>query len=160
MISDPYAYEAAWKDTIAMERLSASPHVLDMYGNCGVSQLTELATGGNLHAQIKMARTNGDRMSPETKLRIGYQIAKALADMHSIDGNVPSLVHNDICCHQFLLVDSVYKLNDFHLSSTVYTTGAGNACRDPPKSMNENVGTRVGFVIMLVESANLTLRSA
>lgn len=144
---NPHAYEAGWKDTIAMERLSSSPHVLSMYGNCGGSQLTKLATEGNLYAQIKNARSNGDKMSPKIKLRIGYHVAKAVADVHSIDGSVPSLVHNDLCCDQYLLVDGVYKLNDFHMSSMVYKTQAGDACREPPKGMNADVSTKVFFIL-------------
>lgn len=51
------------------------------------------------------------------RLKILYQIASGVADMHTFekDGLV-SLVHNDVCCHQFILCDGVYKLNDFHLS--------------------------------------------
>jgi hypothetical protein len=46
---DDEMYSNAWLDTIVMERLFSSPFVLDIYGNCGVSQLTELSKGGNLH---------------------------------------------------------------------------------------------------------------
>ena len=51
------------------------------------------------------------------RMKIMYQIASGVADMHTFekDGLV-SLVHNDICCHQFILTKGVYKLNDFHLS--------------------------------------------
>ena len=87
------------------------------YANCGVSQLTELAEGGNLHDQMKIARQHGDKMTPDDKLRIGYHVATAVADMHSIDGDEPSMSHNDLCCHQFMFLDGVYKLNDFHLAS-------------------------------------------
>lgn len=94
--------------------MTASPFVLDLYGmcfmvddeeyhiqqshlihtnklissgNCGVSQLTEKAQGGNLHDLIKMARQKGDSMVPGDKLRIGYQVAAAVAHMHSFDGD-------------------------------------------------------------------------
>lgn len=138
-----YAHEKGWTktDVLAMERLSASPFVLDIYGNCKGSHILEYASGRNLYAQIKNARSNGDKMSPETKLRIGYHVTKAVVDMHAIDGDVPSLVHNDLCCDQYLLVDGVYKLNDFHLSSMVKTTRAGKACREAPRGMNKNVST-------------------
>lgn len=162
-------YNNAWLDTIVMERLFSSPFVLDIYGNCGVSQLTELSKGGNLHdvstyrdkkdctmifisshltiikpqwQLIKIARQHGDHMSPENKLRIGYQVATAIGDLHSVDGDMPSVTHNDLCCHQFILIDGVYKLNDFHLASTLKQDRKGNACVDPPKSMNRNVRMR------------------
>jgi hypothetical protein len=88
---------------------------------------------------IKIARQHGDRMSPENKLRIGYQVATAIGDLHSVDGDTPSVTHNDLCCHQFILIDGVYKLNDFHLASTLKQDRKGNACLDPPKGMNSNV---------------------
>jgi serine/threonine protein kinase len=107
-------------DTTSLERLTASPYISDIYGNCAVSQLVEYSRGGNLHDVIKRARM-GDaefgNLSPLTKLKIAYQLLAAVADMHSFESDgVPSLAHNDICCHQFILVDGVFKLNDFHLS--------------------------------------------
>lgn len=54
--------------------------------------------------------------SPLTKLKIAYQVTTAVADMHSLEqhnNGLPSMVHNDLCCHQFMLVDGVYKLGDF-----------------------------------------------
>ena len=86
-------------------------------------------------------------MSPENKLRIGFQVATAVGDMHSADGdnnNMPSISHNDLCCHQFILIDGVFKLNDFHLASTLYKDREGNACVDWPKGMNRNVRIHFG----------------
>lgn len=84
-------------------------------------------------------------MSPENKLRIGFQVATAIGDMHSCDDdNMPSVSHNDLCCHQFILIDGIFKLNDFHLASTLYKDRKGNACLDRPKSMNRNV--RISFL--------------
>ena len=133
--------EDAWKDTITMERLSSSPHVLDIYGNCGAAQLTELATGGRLYDQIKIARVDGETMSPMTKLRIGYQVATAVADLHSCDGDeVVTIVHNDLCCHQFLLVDGVYKLTDFHMASFgMVAREDNNMCLEPPAPITRAV---------------------
>lgn len=116
---EPDKYNAARKDGMAMERLQASPYVLDIYGYCGLSQVIELGdSGGNIHDLIKTTRLKGsDSLSSVDKLRIAYQLVSGVADMHTFetDGLV-SLVHNDICCHQFILSHGVYKLNDFHLS--------------------------------------------
>jgi len=127
-------YEKAWRDTIAMERLTASPFVLDVYGNCGASQLTAYAKGGNLHDYIAIARRDGESTSSLDKLKISYQVAQGVADMHSIDGtDEPTLVHNDLCCHQFVLVDGIYKLNDFHLTTIVKRNRTdGSVCLDFP----------------------------
>ena len=109
----------ARKDGLSMERLQASPYVLGIYGFCGLSQVIEVGdAGGNIHDLIKTTRLRGsETISSIDKLKIAYQIVSAVSDMHSFekDGLV-SLVHNDICCHQFILSHGVYKLNDFHLS--------------------------------------------
>ena len=84
-----------------------------------LSQLIEPGLDGSAtHDLIKTTRLRGeDTLSVVDKLKIAYQLASGVADMHSFekDGLV-SLVHNDICCHQFIFVDGIYKLNDFHLA--------------------------------------------
>jgi hypothetical protein len=129
-------YENAWRDAIAMERMTASPYVLNAYGSCGASQLTEVGGGGNVHDLVKLARLDahrrksGDWMNAEKRLRVGYHVASGVAAMHSID-ETPSLVHNDLCCHQYILVDGVYKLNDFHLASlSLINKETGQACKE------------------------------
>jgi len=76
----------------------------------------EYADNGNLHDMIKAARLSGeDKMPSIDKLRICVQVAQGVAALHSFEKNgVPSLSHNDIDCQQFVNVDGVYKLNDFH----------------------------------------------
>jgi hypothetical protein len=113
------SYHAARTDALAMERLSASPYVSKLFSGCATSQLVEYSNGGNIHDLIKLARLEGDdRQSPLDKLRINYQVAMAVAHMHTFEHDgIPSLTHNDLCCHQFILVDGIYKLTDFHLSS-------------------------------------------
>jgi serine/threonine protein kinase len=115
---DKSKFYNAKKDAMVMERLTASPYVADIFTACGATQVIEYSEGGNIHDLIKIARLAGeDKMSSIDKLRICVQIAAAVADMHSFEKDgVPSLSHNDLCCHQFLFVDGVYKLNDFHLA--------------------------------------------
>jgi hypothetical protein len=147
-------YEDAWRDTIAMERMTASPYVLNVYGSCGASQLTEMGSGGNIHDLIKLARLvrlkkrrlsgrqKGDFiMNAEKRLRVGYHVASGVSAMHSIDDSImPSLVHNDLCCHQYILVDGVYKLTDFHLASlNLKDKETGQACQEPKWSPNGKV---------------------
>eukprot|EP00980_Cylindrotheca_fusiformis_P031108 scaffold25830_cov162-Cylindrotheca_fusiformis.AAC.9 len=113
-------YEKARKDGMSMERLQRSPYILDIYGYCGLSQLIEPGEdGGNTHDLIKTTRLKGDDALPLVeRLKIVYQLASGVADMHSFeeDGLV-SLVHNDICCHQFIFSHGIYKLNDFHMAN-------------------------------------------
>ena len=125
-------------DTIAMERLTQSPYVVNIYANCGTSQLIEYSSGGNIHDFVKRARMGDEKfhsVSPLTKLKIAYQLATAVADTHSLesDGGLHSLAHNDLCCHQFILVDGVFKLNDFHLSVFLLKSPkSGRPCKFRP----------------------------
>jgi len=112
-------FQAARTDALAMERLTKSPYVSALFASCGTSQLVEYSNGGNLHDLIKISRLDGeDKQPPLDKLKIAYQIATAVADMHSFERDgITSITHNDLCCHQFILFDGIYKLTDFHLSS-------------------------------------------
>lgn len=105
-------YRKARRDSLAMERLTFSPYVSNIYAGCGVSHITEYGAGGTVHDLIKLSRqNNGEFLRPLTKLKIAYQLATAVADMHSFESDkVASLSHNDICCHQFVLIGGVYVL--------------------------------------------------
>ena len=125
-------YKKAVKDSIALERLSSSPYVVNLYASCAVSQIVEYSSGGNIHDLLKRSRQQEkvgasrhhqpaqyqrhQLTTPLDKLKIAFQIVTAVADMHSLEDHpdgLPSMVHNDLCCHQFLLVDGIYKLGDF-----------------------------------------------
>jgi serine/threonine protein kinase len=125
-----------------MERLTKSHYIVSIYGMCGSSQITEYSEGGNIHDRIKEARlTKTDPIPSIDKLKIAYQVASAVADMHTFEQDgVTSLVHLDICCHQFVLIDGVYKLGDFHLSSFLTKRrDNGEICLDGPPTMHAKV---------------------
>lgn len=133
--------EAGWLDTIAMERLTSSPFVLSIFGNCGVGQIIEVGRSSLLDL-INVARLQGhDRMTAEDKLRVGIHLASGIADLHSIDGDVPSFAHNDVDPSQVILVDGVFKINDFHLGSIKYKDSRGNACPETPRPLRSWVST-------------------
>lgn len=110
-----------------MTKLTSSPYVMGIYGYCGLSQVIEYGQNGNIHDLVKVAREmKDDKLSSLQKLIICVQIATAVADMHSIH-----VVHNDLCCHQFILVDGVYKLSDFDRSDFVKrNTETNETCLD------------------------------
>jgi tRNA A-37 threonylcarbamoyl transferase component Bud32 len=109
---------------------------MGIYGYCGLSQVVEYGANGNIHDLVKVARETGeDKLSPLDKLRIFVQIATAVADMHSLD-----VTHNDLCCHQFILVDGVYRLSDFDFSEFVKRDRETNeTCLDRMFDINSNV---------------------
>ena len=115
----------ARRDAVSMERLQFSDFIIDIYGSCGLSQLIEKADdGGHMPILVKTMRAMARNQNHNPhhhhhhldQLRIFYHIAGAVADMHSFeeDGYV-SLVHEDIDIYQFLLVNGIYNLNDFHM---------------------------------------------
>lgn len=137
---DPDFLEHGWMDTIAMERLTKSPFVMTIYGNCGFSQILELGEF-SFHDYVKLARKTGEKTSPKDRLKIGFQLASGIADMHSIDGDRPSLAHNDIDGGQIILVDGVFKISDFHLGSIKYEDRDGEVCHERPKNLSDHVST-------------------
>ena len=83
-------YEKHRTEAIAMERLTFSPHVIDVYAFCGQSILSELADGTSLG---KLS----DKSSRFERLKIALDVAEGLADVHGIDGiDNTTLVHFDI----------------------------------------------------------------
>jgi serine/threonine protein kinase len=77
--------------------------------------------------------------TPLTKLKIAFQVATAVADMHAIEAHpdgLPAMVSNDLCCHQFVLVNGVYKLSDFDYTTLITVRSV------EPKSQSMNATRR------------------
>jgi hypothetical protein len=144
----PSRYRMAIKDSLALSKLTSSPFVVNIYGSCALAQLVEHSSGGNIHDLLKRSRQfrnfhvgpsqnkddkhrshqhdpNFHLISPLNRLKIAYHVATAVADMHALEEhpyNLPSMSHNDLCCHQFMLVDGVYKLGDFDWATILTQT--------------------------------------
>jgi serine/threonine protein kinase len=109
-----HAYEEAYfennrVDAIAMERLTKSPYVINMFGYCGMSVLTEYA-GQNV-GQVM------GKLDPLEKLELAKMIAQGVNDVHSIGGEI-SLVHNDLNFANILIGKNHSRplLNDFNIA--------------------------------------------
>eukprot|EP01082_Thalassiosira_pseudonana_P015671 g13650.t1 g13650 contig9:131206-132011(+) len=75
-----------------------------------------------MHDYIKGARLSGGSTLPAVdKLRISIHIASSVADLHETgeDESVPAFYHNDICCHQYLFQNGLFKLNDFNYARPI-----------------------------------------
>lgn len=108
-------YERHRRDALAMERMTQSPHVVDIYGYCGNSGLFQYGTGGDILDRVWPREQEHNNMSLLEKLEIATQVAMAVADLHNFDKEgQASIAHTDITPSQFILVDGVYKLNDFN----------------------------------------------
>ena len=98
-------------DAVAMERLTGSPHVIDIFGFCGHSVMTEYANGQRLGSVADKARNT--RLA---RLQMAADIAQGLADVHGIDGeDKVSFVHLDINPANVIIVGDRLKLNDFNI---------------------------------------------
>jgi serine/threonine protein kinase len=94
-----------------MERLTKSPHVINIFGFCGNSVLTEYADGKRLGELADKSKKQ-----PLARLRIARDIAQGLADVHGIDGDGnATFVHLDINPANVVSIGGTLKLNDFNI---------------------------------------------
>jgi serine/threonine protein kinase len=126
-----------------MERLTKSPYVINMFGYCGMSVVTEYA-GQNV-AQVV------DALTPLKKLELAKMIAQGVADIHGIDDQV-SLVHNDLNLANIVIGNKHGRplINDFNIAVLMMKRNdTGEACtftshfpnpqwRGPEEQVDEN----------------------
>lgn len=106
-------YERHRRDAVAMERLSPSPNVVDIYGFCGNSGLFEYGPGGDIERSVRRGEMGG--LTKVERLTVAYQVSLGLADLHNFSGEGrASIAHTDVTPGQFILIDGAYKLNDFN----------------------------------------------
>ena len=98
----PEYYELHRRDALAMERLTFSPYVLDIYGYCGQSAINELADFGieGMSSLEKIARSfrGMEDIEPvsKIKLQLASMVAAGVSHVHSIDHpDFPYPVEND-----------------------------------------------------------------
>ena len=116
-----------------MERLTASPHVIDVFGFCGHTVMTEFADGKRLGQLADKASE-----TPLERLRIARDIAHGLADVHGIDGdgNV-TFVHLDINPANVVSIGGRLKLNDFNIGiPRKWNTTSNQPCGFPTQYPN------------------------
>eukprot|EP00585_Thalassiosira_rotula_P007082 CAMPEP_0196152236 /NCGR_PEP_ID=MMETSP0910-20130528/35143_1 /TAXON_ID=49265 /ORGANISM="Thalassiosira rotula, Strain GSO102" /LENGTH=553 /DNA_ID=CAMNT_0041415781 /DNA_START=8 /DNA_END=1669 /DNA_ORIENTATION=- len=110
------------KDSVVLERTTSSGFIPDIHGYCSLGVMMDFMPEGNMHDYIKGARlAGGSTLPPVDRLRLAIHIATSVADLHTIDNTpMPSIFHNDICCHQYLFQNGVFKLNDFNYARPIY----------------------------------------
>ena len=131
-------------DAFAMEALSASNYVVDSFGFCGQSVITEAATT-SVHSLIKTKT-----LSSIDRLRIARDLARGLADLHTLiahpwekpktnnaHADEPLVfAHHDINPANLISVrDGQIRWNDFNL-------GLVNRQYAPRRETKTNDGTR------------------
>jgi len=131
MEHDEVVYEHQRIDALAGERLTKSPHVINIHGFCGVSALNEFADGGSFGKMMRSSQTRPS-LSPEQLLVYARDAALSMADVHDIDGrgNVTTLIHHDFSGKNFLTVNGKLKLSDFNDGKLLaWDTSKGKRCR-------------------------------
>jgi len=125
---DAYNDDRHRRDAVAMERLTSSPHIVNIFGFCGNSQLTEYSTGGDAYDKIYSDEFRTS--SSVEKLQLAYDMARGVAEVHSYGENGrASMAHTDISPSQFVYIDGIYKLNDFNRVRFITTNlKTGESC--------------------------------
>jgi serine/threonine protein kinase len=116
-------FENSRIDALAMERLTASPSVIAIYGFCSMTVVQEFA-GFQLSPIIAKA-------TPSERLDLAVQIARGIRDIHSIgNSSQPSLVHNDVNLANIIVTDDGRPLlNDFNIAVMMMANKTtGQAC--------------------------------
>jgi len=125
-------FEYTRMDALVMEKLSSSPRIVDIYGYCASSVLTErfaeeleqyiIPGSGYLHTHKLHDHKDVDPQNQYTvteKLEIALAMAESIADLHGFKDGV--IVHDDIQLCQWLRTsDGTIKLNDFNRAEVLY----------------------------------------
>ena len=98
-------------DAVAMEQLTASPYVADIYGYCSLSSLVDYSNEDDL-SEIFYQKPRKEQL-----FEIAYDVAASVADTHhpNAEGR-PTIVHLDIKPDQWILMNGKYVLQDFNLA--------------------------------------------
>jgi serine/threonine protein kinase len=111
-------------DAAAMEQLTLSTAVVNVYGYCGASLITEFvgASLENLiHAREMPNNPFVSDIQPAKKLSIALDIATGVATMHNINGR-PGFSSNDLHIGNIFFDSQMRpKLNDFNLALFLMT---------------------------------------
>ena len=124
--------ETVRKDALVMERLTASPRIVNIYGHCSFSvsveaienEMEEFIVPGDGYAKPEDLDDSKD-VDPKNhytvpeKLDIALAMAESISDLHGFDEGV--IVHDDIQLCQWLKTrDGVLKLGDFNRAEIMF----------------------------------------
>eukprot|EP00934_Nitzschia_sp_Nitz4_P000581 Nitzschia sp. Nitz4//scaffold184_size43902//14104//16178//NITZ4_007280-RA/size43902-processed-gene-0.14-mRNA-1//-1//CDS//3329539645//581//frame0 len=158
-------------DAMVAEQLSASPHIYDVYGYCGLGILSEFFYHGDLEQRSMGGDEDGNMkksemhdhddvqpqndLTPVQKLVIALEMAEGLAELHGNRNGV--IIHDDVQLSQFLLNKDKSRLllNDFnrveyplwsedHQDYCMYTNGKGHGTwRSPEEYKDEPLTEKI-----------------
>jgi len=150
-------YELHRRDAVAMERLTWSPYVMDVYGYCGQSALNELAYFkqeiSNLEQLDRAMRSFKQKEKKERekveymKLKLSTSVATGISHVHQVHSpssvesgkdSLPSkalMAHYDINPRNIAIVKGGKpKLNDFNIAEFIqYNPNTNQSCGFPSR---------------------------
>jgi serine/threonine protein kinase len=115
------------RDAIVMERLTNSPRIVDIYGHCSTTIISEpmpssdvsddIIPGDGSAKQADLDKLDDvypqNNLTATQKLEMSLEMAEGLADIHGFEGGV--IMHGDIHLEQFLWSkNGRLLLNDFN----------------------------------------------
>lgn len=114
---DIQSFEAHATDIMVMDRLTASSYVVNAYGFCGQSVLTEYATSTGRDYVKRYDVRNSERLRVARDLAFGLADIQALRPfkVRNITNFVPLFAHNDINIANTVMVNGRMKWNDFNI---------------------------------------------
>jgi serine/threonine protein kinase len=143
-------YELHRRDAVAMERLTASPFVVNVFGYCGQSAINELADFPfpgvqNLETFNRRMRGKESAYTNAIKLRMAASIALGVADIHAGGSTDPDdmnvyMTHYDLNPRNIaLFTGGRPKINDFNIAEFLrYDPGTeDNATCEFPSRLHE-----------------------
>eukprot|EP00980_Cylindrotheca_fusiformis_P012159 scaffold2939_cov123-Cylindrotheca_fusiformis.AAC.3 len=149
-------FELHRRDAVAMERLTWSPYVLDVYGYCGQSAMNELATFRNgvdnleqLDRAMRNVKIDDSKQAEKLnymKLKIAASVATGLSHIHMVhqpksEDENPSksppalMAHYDVNPRNIAVVSQGRpKLNDFNIAEFIqYNPNTNSSCGFPSR---------------------------
>lgn len=138
-------YELHRRDAVAMERLTFSPFVMDIYGFCGQSAINEMASFGHggitsLENFDRRLRGKDSAQATFVKLQIATSVAVGVAHVHQVNGAdaIPSMVHYDLNPRNIAIVKGGKpKLNDFNIAEFLRINPKTNETCGFPSRLHE-----------------------
>ena len=138
-------YELHRRDAVAMERLTASSFVVNVYGYCGQSAINELANFPftdvlNLETFNRRMRGKDSARAFTIKLRMAASIALGVADIHAGGTTDPDdeniyVTHYDLNPRNIaLFAGGRPKINDFNIAEFLrYDPETNETCKFPSR---------------------------
>jgi serine/threonine protein kinase len=138
-------YELHRRDAVAMERLTASAFIVDIYGYCGQSAINELANFPfpgiqSLESFNRRMRGKESAKTNSIKLRMAASIALGVADIHAAGSTDPDdenvyMAHYDLNPRNIaLFAGGRPKINDFNIAEFLrYDPDTNETCKFPSR---------------------------